>query len=276
MSSRTDALVRLFRDDDPSTVELVKEQLVLQGEEVLPDLRDLLVSDSAIVAAHAHEVLQQIAGKKASDQLEKLILGRRELDWEKVSILVSSALMPWVEEEEIRSRLDQWGDELKKRLVGREGEEVAVVTEYLHGELGFTGDAEDYYNHENSILAAVLENKKGNPLALSLLYRFIAKRAGINLEGVNLPGHFIARYGETYFDPFHDGRILTLADCADIMARQGRELDDAHLETPGSREVVARMLANLSHAYSMEDSPSQKKMVDRWLGLLTGAERPES
>jgi hypothetical protein len=64
-----------------------------------------------------------------------------------------------------------------------------------------------------------------------------------------------------------------LADCADILARQGLELDDEHLESPGSREVVARMLANLGHAYSVEESRWQKSMVDRWLGLLTGAEQ---
>jgi regulator of sirC expression with transglutaminase-like and TPR domain len=51
------------------------------------------------------------------------------------------------------------------------------------------------------------------------------------------------------------------------------ELDDEHLEPTGSREVVARMLANLGHAYSVEESRWQKSMVDRWLGLLTGAEQ---
>jgi regulator of sirC expression with transglutaminase-like and TPR domain len=102
---------------------------------------------------------------------------------------------------------------------------------------------------------------------------FVAQRAGIVVHGVNLPGHFIARCGETYFDPFHSGRILSLADCADILARQKIELTDEHLENPGSREVIARMLANLGHAYSVEESMWQKGMVDRWLGIVTGAEQ---
>jgi len=51
------------------------------------------------------------------------------------------------------------------------------------------------------------------------------------------------------------------------------ELADEHLETPGSREVVARMLANLGHAYSVEGAHWQHAMVDRWLGLLTGSEQ---
>jgi regulator of sirC expression with transglutaminase-like and TPR domain len=273
MSTRADALNRLFRDDDPSTVGLVKKELVRQGEEVLGDLRELLGADSAIVAAHAQEVLQEIAGKKASASLESMITGGGDLDWEEISILVSSALMPWVEQEDLRARLDDWGAMLKTRLDQGKGDRIAILTALMHGELGFTGNGDDYYNHENSILASVLENKKGNPLTLSLLYLFVAKRAGLVIEGVNFPGHFIARCGETFFDPFHDGRILDLADCADILARQGRELSDEHLEPPGSREVVARMLANLSHAYALEEFHWQKRMVDRWLGLITGAER---
>jgi hypothetical protein len=62
-----------------------------------------------------------------------------------------------------------------------------------------------------------------------------------------------------------------LADCADILSRQQIELTDEHLETPGTREVIARMLANLSHAYSVEEARWQKGMTDRWLGIVTGA-----
>jgi regulator of sirC expression with transglutaminase-like and TPR domain len=271
MSSRADALLRLFRDDDPPTVGLVKEQLVLQGDEVLEDVRELLGADSAIVAAHASDVLREIAGKKASDSLAELITGGGDLDWEEVSLLVASALLPWADPADTRTQLDAWGVELRSRLALDPGNPVPVLTGFLHGTLGFDGNAADYYNHENSLLPAVIANRKGLPLTLTLLHRFVAARTGLGIDGVNLPGHFIARCGDVYFDPFHGGRILSLADCADILARQGLELTDEHLEPPGSREVVARMLANLGHAYSVEEARWQKSMVDRWLGLLTGS-----
>ena len=83
MSSQFDALARLFRDDDPETVGLVKEQLVIKGENVLPDLRSLVNADSAIVAAHAQEVLHAIAGKKASSDLESLLKKDGRFLWRK-------------------------------------------------------------------------------------------------------------------------------------------------------------------------------------------------
>ena len=272
MSSQCDALARLFRDDDPETLGLVKEQLIIKGESVVPDLRDLVNADSAIVAAHAQEVLHAIAGKRAAAELEDLLRNQGgEFPLEKVSWLLSSSLMPWIDTEESRRQIDGWGEEVRRRLAGGESNPVQLLTGYLHGELGFDGNAEDYYNHENSLLPMVMENRKGLPLTLTLLYMFVANRAGIDLHGVNLPGHFIARVGETYIDPFHSGRILSLADCAEILSRQQIELADEHLETPGTREVVARMLANLSHAYGVEEARWQKGMTDRWLGIITGA-----
>jgi regulator of sirC expression with transglutaminase-like and TPR domain len=272
MTTQCDALARLFRDDDPDTVVLVKEQLVLKGESVVPDLRDLVNADSAIVAAHAQEVLHAIAGKRSGMELERLLKGE-EIPLEQASWLIAGALMPWIDQEECIALLNGWGSEVRSRLSEGASDPVGVLTRYLHGELGFDGNAIDYYSHENSLLPCVMESRRGLPLTLTLLYMFVAARAGITLHGVNLPGHFIARCGETYFDPFHSGRILSLADCADILARQKIELSDEHLENPGSREVIARMLANLGHAYAMEESVWQKGMVDRWLGIVTGAEQ---
>ncbi len=273
MSSRCDALARLFRDDDPETVCLVKEQLVLSGESAVPDLRDLVNADSAIVAAHAQEVLHSIAGKKAAGDLELLLKSGEEIPLEEACLLISAALLPWLDTEESRALLHAWGKEVRRRLSTAAQDPLSVLVGYLHGELGFDGNSEDYHNHENSLLPMVMENRRGLPLTLSLLYIFVAARAGIELHGVNLPGHFIARCGETYFDPFHSGRILSVADCADILARQGIEMTEEHLETPGSREVIARMLANLAHAYGIEQASWQRRMVGRWLGILTGAEQ---
>lgn len=273
MSSQLDAITRLFRDDDPETVGLVKEQLVLRGESALEDLRDLVNADSAIVAAHAQDVLHAIAGKRASLELEALLRSQYDLPLEQVCCLMAEALMPWIESQDFRRMLDEWGKELLRRLTENPADQVPTLIAYLHEELGFDGNAEDYYNHENSLLPCVIENRKGLPLTLTLLYIFVGARAGIAIHGVNLPGHFIARCGEVYFDPFHEGRILSIADCADILARQQIELSDEHLENPESRQILARLLANLRHAYEIEEASWQKGMVDRWFAIVTGEDK---
>lgn len=271
MSSQLDAITRLFRDDDPETVGLVKEQLVLQGESAVQDLRDLVNADSAIVAAHAQDVLHAIAGTKASEHFEALLRDHTEIPLEQASWLIAEALMPWIDGTDSQKTLDQWGSEILRRITENpRSDRLSFLIEYMNGELGFDGNTEEYYSHENSLIPCVIENRRGLPLTLTLLYSFVGSRAGIPIYGVNLPGHFIARCGETYFDPFHQGRILSIADCADILARQQIELSDEHLENPGSRQILARLLANLRHAYEIEEAAWQKGMVDRWFAIVTG------
>jgi regulator of sirC expression with transglutaminase-like and TPR domain len=272
MTLQLDAIKRLFRDDDPGTVELVKEQLVLQGEVAVDGLRELVGEDSAIVAAHAQDVLHSIAGKHAAERLEAFFKDDSDLPLETSCWLMAEALMPWLDIADCIRIMDEWGGELQRRLVHEPGDRLFTMIHYVHQELGFDGNTEDYYNHENSLLPCVMENRRGLPLTLTLLYIFLGARAGIPIEGVNLPGHFIARCGETYFDPFHQGRILSIADCADILARQQIELTDEHLENPGSRQIIARLLANLRHAYHIEEATWQRGLLDRWFAILTGEE----
>ena len=268
MPSKINALEWLFCDDDPETVGMVKEQLVMQGDAAVGDLNRLANADSPIVSAHAQEVLHAITGRKASEELVEIMMDNAEIPLEKASWLVSGALMPWLDLEESKRMLDRLGLELLVRLTGGDQEPVSTLTKFLHHELGFKGNQSDYHNQENSLLPCVLLNRRGLPLALSLLTIFVGTRAVIPVHGVNLPGHFIVRCGDIYFDPFHKGRIISLADCANILLRQGIELNDCHLENPSSRDVFARMLANLRHAYTIKEANWQVSLVDRWMSLL--------
>lgn len=271
MPSQRDAISRLFQDDDPDTIVLLKKQLVLNGDDSLPDIRQLANADSEIVARHAREVLYAISGKKAASDLE-VLCRREEIPVEEACLLVSSALTPWIDIVECRRKIDAWGDQLSERCLTGGGDCVEILTSFIHRDLGFSGNADNYYNHRNSILPCVMEDRRGLPLTLTLLTIFVAERAGIAVHGINLPGHFIARIGETYFDPFHNGRILSLEDCGEILSRQNVRPSDTHFEIPDSRDIMARMFSNLAHSYEVEGATSHKRMVERWLSLVTGSD----
>ena len=79
--------------------------------------------------------------------------------------------------------------------------------------------------------AKVLDRRVGIPISLSVLWIEVARRAGIPIEGVSLPGHFVVRllHGrETLLvDPFCEGMLLTVEACEDRLRQtQG---DDARL-----------------------------------------------
>jgi regulator of sirC expression with transglutaminase-like and TPR domain len=61
------------------------------------------------------------------------------------------------------------------------------LREHLFEELGFRGNAEDYYDPRNSLLNDVLDRRLGIPITLSLVLMEVARRVGLAVEGIGLP-----------------------------------------------------------------------------------------
>ncbi len=91
----------------------------------------------------------------------------------------------------------------------------------------------------------MIETRLGIPISLVMLYVIVGRRANMQIDGINLPGHFIARYERILFDPFHQGRILSRPDCEAILARQRLKTQSSYFAPASPRLVLMRMLANL-------------------------------
>ena len=59
--------------------------------------------------------------------------------------------------------------------------------------MGFRGNAEEYYDPRNSYLNEVLDRRTGMPITLSAVAMAVGSRAGLEVVGVGLPGHFVAK-----------------------------------------------------------------------------------
>src|SRR5262245_7585883 len=113
-------------------------------------------------------------------------------------------------------------EELAGRLKGRlrrdisTAETVIALNCYLFEELGFAGNAADYYDPRNSFLNEVLDRRLGIPITLSVLYVEIGRRVGLAVRGVSFPGHFLVkcpvRDGAVVRDPYARGSSLGLDD----------------------------------------------------------------
>ena len=145
----------------------------------------------------------------------------------------------------------------------------------LFVEEGFQGNTEDYYDPKNSYLNQVIERKTGIPISLSVLYRAVAHRLGLEMEGVNLPAHFMLRVDrgdETIFvDPFHAGALLDRQGCERRVAELiGRPvvLSDREIAPCSLDLVVTRMLRNLKAIYLRGHDFSTALPVQRRLAAL--------
>jgi len=271
MSAQKEALAKLLRDDDPETVRLVKEQLVRTGEEGLGRLAELCNMDDACVSNHAREVLAEIRGRDLNRDFSLIchFFGER-MDLEVACWGLARALQPGCCTLTYEHNLNIWGRELLDRISGAccNLERVKQLSDLMAGKLGFGGNSENYYCEENSLLPRVIESRLGIPISLSALYMMVGSRAAMKIEGINLPGHFIARHGEVFFDPFHGGRILELADVEQILIRQGLRLKECHLQAATPRQILVRMLANLLYVYDLSGDDAKHQRVKSWMDAL--------
>lgn len=143
---------------------------------------------------------------------------------------------------------------------------LAHLHDVLFDVVGFVGNVDDYYSPENSYLPEVLRTHRGLPIALVLVYKCVAERVGLEAQGINSPGHFLAavRNGEsgssktkqaewTYVDPFHSGELMNRGDvCRRIAETTGVLVPDSPqwLAPATHRQWLGRMLNNLQAVFA--------------------------
>ena len=176
-------------------------------------------------------------------------------------------------------RLERMGEAAEGRLQrqdrGGVAGQIAMLNAYLFEELGFSGNAERYDDPRNSFLNEVLDRRLGIPISLAAIYLEIGRRAGMRLEGVNFPGHFLVRAPDAaedlIVDPFHAGALLSEVDCRQLLRQHlgdDAAFDRGLLATATRQHVVVRMLVNLKRLYvRMQSFPQARAVADLLLAV---------
>lgn len=116
------------------------------------------------------------------------------------------------------------------------------------------GDRSTYDDPRNSFVHEVLDRRLGLPIALSAITVAVAARIGVPVVPIALPGHVlvadVSGYAPRYVDPFDDWADRTVDDCAEIVRMvAGTPLAPEHLAPASPRQIVRRMLVNLTGSY---------------------------
>jgi regulator of sirC expression with transglutaminase-like and TPR domain len=175
------------------------------------------------------------------------------------------------------ARLDRMGLEARARARQPGTDPIRAFNEYLYDEQGFVGNRERYDDPRNSFINEVLDRRTGIPISLAVIYLEVADRAGLHVDGVNFPGHFLLRVREGYgdprsevaiIDPFHGGARLSEYDCRQLLRQHvGDEAAfDTSLLAPATRhDIIVRILVNLKRLYVRMRSFPQARFVSTLL-----------
>lgn len=158
---------------------------------------------------------------------------------------------------DVPARLDQ----LSGLAAAATGLTAEGLCRHLFVAEGFAGNADDYYDPANSHLDAVLDRRRGIPITLAVVLMEVGRRAGIQIEGVNAPGHFLVRSDGRMLDPFAGGR-------------QVPDVDAASAPVAGAHVILARMLANLKAVHIQRGDVARLRQALRFRTAIPGV--PES
>jgi regulator of sirC expression with transglutaminase-like and TPR domain len=154
--------------------------------------------------------------------------------------------------DQARGLMDDAAERLSERLKRESPEEALAET--MAGDLRLNGDVMTFEDPANADLIAVLERRRGLPVALSVLYLDAARRTGLMVQGVDFPGHFLLRIeteeGPLAMDPFSEGRVVLPSELIRRALRTGLTPDvadrlDILMAPVKDRAVVQRLENNI-------------------------------
>ena len=236
-------------------------------------------------AASLEERARQM--RQAAAAIESLPAFRR---WEAIvqrldqpELLMEAALAlgaiddPAVEVDRYVNQLENMAREILARFPegSSEKQKMDLLLKYLFEENGFHGSRQEYYHTANNQMHRVIEDREGMPIALSVLVIDLARRCGIGVEGVGMPGHFLVRMASAdplqgpWIDPFEAGEWI---DDKQLRKRfvetTGQGFLPEDLPTFSNRQILQRMLRNLiGSAERKGDSQTALRYLDAMVAL---------
>ncbi|MGL6043097.1 MAG: transglutaminase family protein [Sandaracinobacteroides sp.] len=180
---------------------------------------------------------------------------------DEAALHLAAADRPRADLDPARAQLSDWANRLPRALATA-AQRAAALKQLFADTEGFTGDPTDYDAPRNADLLAVLDRRRGLPIALAILYVSAARRIGWDARVLALPGHVLAAIeGESQIvlvDCFAAGSSVEPAELgglATTLAR-GQPLRPGDAALLSNRETLVRLVLNqASRARQGGDAP---------------------
>lgn len=157
--------------------------------------------------------------------------------------------------------IDTFAATLQQRLPAHSADiqKLRTLNQFFYRDLGFAGNANHYYDPDNSFLPHVISSRRGIPISLAVVYMELAQQIDLDVKGIAFPGHFLMKLslqaGDVIIDPLN-GVSLSREELEErllpYLAAQDKPVDKmlaVHLQAAHPRQILVRMLRNLKAIY---------------------------
>ena len=260
-----EALLSLLDDTSPTVRRALLAHFTSLGPAAEAFLRAVAGGQHRPLAWHARWFLEEL---KFTDPVAEFRGFIRSLNYELETgaLLLARTVRPDLDAGRCCDQLDSIASRCRELIVepASAREKCRVINRVLYHDEGFHGNVEQYNDPLNSFLDQVLERKKGIPLSLSLVYLLVARRLGLDLEPVGLPGHFmVGCFHEDlpfFIDAFDGGMFRSPEEIFRFLRTNDIEPKLSDLAPTPIREVLCRNCRNLVQHYTAAGDHTRARM----------------
>jgi regulator of sirC expression with transglutaminase-like and TPR domain len=255
------ALIRLLDDPDDNVYSNISEKLVSYGKKAVPFLEiEWEVQHQNAIQKRIEQIIDEIEFDQCAINLNQWALKGSE-DLLLGTFLSGSFQYPYIDldpfEQHINLlRKDVWL-ELNDNLTSLE--KVRVINHILFDVHQISSNSKFRNNHRSFFLNNLLPDGSGSPTLLAILYKVIADKLELPIEGIDLPHHFILGYRDVYNDtgnemlfyinPFSKGAVFGRGELERFMEKMQIEKRVEDLRTLNNIQIIIRLLTELKDCY---------------------------
>lgn len=280
-----EALLKLLDDPDEGVYNTAFEKLIDQGYDVIPELEKAWEqSFDEKIQQRLENLIQEIQVNSTQRSLKKWAdNGGKDLF--KGAFFVAKHQYTELSYDYYKQKLEEikkdiWL-EINENLTALE--KVRIINHVLFKIYGFSGNTANFYAPQNNYINHVLENKRGNPITLAIIYSVIAQKLNLPIYGVNLPKNFIVAYKNPYakedsdmnqqilfyINPFNKGAILGRKEIDYFIKQQDLKPQQQFYMPCGNIEIIQRLINNLIFSYEKLGYPDKTKELSKLYRSLT-------
>ena len=265
-------IIDLLEDSSDIVSQSVDKYLISQGEDILFDLAELYKKeDDSIRKELLSQKIHQLNQHFCLEQLKKYVELSKEGEASLLegAFLISSLLTPGITRRHFYDIcLPMIGEVMAETSEQKTGvENVKILNHIFYKRFQFKASDPFSLNDSDLLFLNVLQNRKGNPIAISIFYILIAQACGIPIYPMCFTGGFITVYAEGdkplfYLNLFHEGEIFLENNLSTLLQGQQLPIDINNFEIKKDSTILLIYLELLDNLYSMSGNTEKQAITD--------------
>lgn len=268
------ALISLLDDEDVEVTHHVENKIRSLGSHIIPFLEsEWEGSFSPITQRRIEELIHDLQLKTMTERL---------IDWKNGGALdllegmwiIATFQYPDLTLERLQREVEQlyynvwlqFKDELNPV------DQIKILNGEFYGSMNFGANTKSFHSASNSMINVVMENRKGNPITLCVIYMLIARKLNMPVYGINLPNLFVLTYKQDkvqfYINVFNRGVIFSKTDIDHYIAQLNLEAKESFFQPCSNLEIIQRVLRNLILSFEKAGEPEKIKEIEGILSTL--------